>query len=109
MKRSILINPNGILEVLDLDPADELAQLQTAVAGYVEAAYPTGDTTLWFNEDGRMRELPINGLASQLWWKLQPGHNTQLRGVVVVTGGADRNGDSLPVTAETESLIRELQ
>lgn len=111
MKRSIVINPNGILEVLDLtlDPDEELARLHTAVGGYVQAVNPNPQTTLWLNEDGKMMELPINRAAIALWEALQPGGATTVRGAVVVTGGADANGDSQPIDPSTEALIRELQ
>ena len=109
MKRAIIINTNGILDVLNLTPDDELAQLQTAVAGYVQAIYPNPDTTLWFNEDGKMLEMPINRAAIAVWEALCPGGASTVRGVVVVTGGADEAGYSLPITPETENLVRALQ
>lgn len=109
MKRALLINTNGSIEVIHLDPTDELSQLQTAVGGYVQAVYPNPDTTLWLNEDGRILELPINQPATEVWEALRPGGADTLRGVVVVTGSADGNGETLPITAETESTIRSVQ
>lgn len=105
MKKAIAIHPNGITEVINLDPSTELSQLQTAVGGYVQAVYPNRNTTLWCNEDGKFLALPVNRGATVLWHELQPAATDTLHGVVVVTGGADGEGDTLAVDPETESII----
>lgn len=109
MKNALVIHPNGIIEKLPIDPTTELSQLQHTVGGYIEAVYPNRSTTLWCNEDGRQRGLPINEVASRLWAKLQPAAGGQkLRGVVVVTGGPDGRGDSKPIDPATEAALRAL-
>lgn len=108
MKKAIVIHPNGVLEVMNIDPTTELSQLQHSVGGYIEAVYPNAKTTLWCNEEGARLGLPNNRVASQLWARLQPPAAGVLRGTVVVTGGSDGRGDSLSIDAATESALRSL-
>lgn len=52
-----------------------------------------------------MLGLPDNPTATRLWDALRPGGAGALCGVVVVTGGADGDGDTLAVTSETEAVL----
>ncbi len=63
--------------------------IREAIGGYVEGVYSAdGNTTLWCNEDGKPLALPKNGIATALWWHVNPAaHGQYLHGPVVVTGG----------------------
>ena len=108
MKKAIVIHPGGATETLAIDPTTELSQLQATVGGYIEAVYPSQNTTLWCNEDAKHLGLAINDAATMLWRALQPASTDVLRGAVVVTGGADGSGDSLAIAPETEAVIAAL-
>jgi len=81
--------------------------IRKTIGGYVEPVYSAdGKTTLWCNEDGKPMGLPKNGLASALWWHINPAANGQyLLGPIVVTGG---NPDDIQeVPAEVAVLLDE--
>lgn len=65
----------------------DLKTMQGLVGGYLRAI-PTEVATILCNEDAGMTRMPMNRMATYLWWKLQPefeGHD-HLCGCVVVTG-----------------------
>ena len=87
----------------DSDPdirslAPDLAAFQTLVDGSIEAVYGYRETdgtvsdqpriTFYLNDEGKLRGLPPNPLATALWWHYNPSavHNDFLVGPVVVTG-----------------------
>lgn len=41
-------------------------QMQEAVGGYVERVFLSDGRSMYVNEDGRMKQLPLNEQASQL-------------------------------------------
>lgn len=78
-----------------------LEYLQGEVGGYIEAVHGAktqrlAGVTLWINEEGKLKGLPINEPATLLWWDLDPrfAHYDALVGDVVVTGVADQNGET---------------
>ena len=85
------------------------APLQQRVGGWIEAvASQDGDVTLWVNEEGKLMGLPVNGLATELWYKLNPsvaGFDV-LCGPVVVTGGCDASGDTLSIPAAVRDVLQ---
>ena len=60
----VIIRVDATLETM---PADhELGDLQKVVGGYVEyIAYPDRGVAFVVNEEGMMRELPVNALATR--------------------------------------------
>lgn len=112
MKKAIVLRHNGINEAIDLDAdGGELIQLQTAVGGWVEAIQADAITTLWCNEEGKLKGLPCNDKATTLWWTLNPeavGLDI-LCGDVVVTGSPDGDGETRAIEDSTALIIEVLQ
>ncbi len=86
--------------------AHELTAMQNAVGGNIEAVYGWSspdaevfDVTFFCHDEGRILNQPVNWQATTLWWRTNPAMPgvDHLRGVVVVTGGADEDGNTLPV------------
>lgn len=63
-------------------------------------AVSTEHCTLWTDEQSKQKEKPSNTLATYLWWNLSPEMEGKdaLQGTVFVTGPADEDMDSLPVS-----------
>ena len=101
----VVIEPDG-------DPVEERFErpeynrLKETIGGWLEAIYPHPNVTMWCDEEGKLKDQPVNSTATWLWWFLQPEMKgvDHLRGTVVVTGGVDSEGDALPV----DDLILEL-
>ena len=90
--KALVITPEGTATVEDIKP--DLDGLQALVGGYIEAAPTKGDVTVYVNEEGKIHGLPINAVATDLYYKLAPfmeGHDI-LVGTVVILGPVDDEG-----------------
>jgi len=95
---ALIVDPAGPYRVEEFDGDGDA--LRAVVGGWLEAAPSDESVTVWVNEEGKALGLPINRLAMDVWlrWDL---HRCMLlgrdwlAGNVVVTGGVDRNGETL--------------
>ena len=107
--KAIKIDVDGVVT-----PMDDLGlkSLQSAVGGYIEAVESqSGKTTFWVNEEGKLMGLPVNLVGTELLYELHPAFRGYdiLVGTVVVTGGADSHGNTLPITKEALERIKDLE
>jgi len=77
----------------------DLAALQTAVGGYVQAVDLGDDLTMWLNEEGKLEGLPHNDVGQVLWDATYGAGTDYIVGNVVITGGTGEEGETLPLTA----------
>lgn len=94
------IPPSGQAQVIEV-PGEtiQLEPLQQGVGGYVQALGLARDLIAWLNEDGVSLGLPINIPASALVYNLT-GQAHRLHGTVLLTGGADSEGETLGLSPE---------
>lgn len=101
MKPALVIYPTGTpFSVIDLDRNDTLETLQELVGGYVESLTLTPKCVLWCNEYGITERLQTNVLASLVMQKAfwpRVSKDAVILGTAILTGGADENGEILPV------------
>lgn len=108
---AILIPWDGQPELVRVSHAESLGYLQGKVGGYIEAAYSADmETTFFCNEEGKLTsDWPerINHRATALWWALNEAMRQQdvLVGTVVITGGADANGDTLSAPKRITDIL----
>lgn len=86
-----------------------LEDYQSAVGGWIEAVdLPGLGATVYVNEEGLLRQLPLNGRASFLWWYHVPAvrQNAMLVGDAVVIGLPDHSGNNtdLPLQVRDQLL-----
>lgn len=84
---AIKISTNGT--VTKLHEPSTFDGIRAIIDGYVELIRSAdGRTLLWCDEDAKPLNLPANGVATALWWQLNPAapRNDRLRGTIVVTG-----------------------
>lgn len=82
-----------------------LESLQEGVKGLIQAIALDG-LTLWCNDEGKMEGLPHNPYAQELWDRVYGVKTDYLVGDVVITGGTDAKGDTIPLTRiEADILI----
>lgn len=95
----LTIPVQGGLEVKGYDRKDELDWLQTAVGGYIEVVTASESVTFIVNEEGKLKGLPINKRATELWWSLNPAARGAdvLVGTVLVAGGTGDDGETQSV------------
>jgi hypothetical protein len=104
---ALIIQPDDTYEVREI--AQDIRTLQGLVDGYLEA-WSTEHCVFWFNEEGALKGMPPNAMATYLWWKICPEmeERDMLRGPVFVTGPHDEAGDSLPVSDDVIDLYERL-
>lgn len=98
MNKAITVSANGRVEVVDMpDSGHTMKFMQEIVGGYYECVsvvLPDSreTATMWVNEEGLLRGLPYNLVASVL---ASRGRNStmQIVGNVLITGDADEYGD----------------
>lgn len=95
MKKAVLITATGSVSAIEINPADELAQLQSLVGGYVEVL-PLGGLDMWCNDAGKLRLLPFNRVATALYM-FGSRNLDAIVGDVVVTGPVDDEGESTSI------------
>jgi hypothetical protein len=109
MKKALAITTLGEATIIDLNEGS-LEKLQTAVGGYVQAIDLCEGVTMWCNEEGKMMSLPHNPFGQAFWETAFPvsefGRTDYIVGDIVLTGGADDEGDTLGLTSdEIEALL----
>jgi len=85
-KKSFTIDVDGNIEFIDPENGKyfSLNELQSIVEGYIEMVY-LKDPKGWLmilNEEGKIHELPINNIATELWNKTN--NNDYIAGNVLV-------------------------
>ena len=106
VSKYVVIYPNGETTVVENSIPDDaqaisLEMLQGEVEGYIEGVY-SGDITMFCNEEGKLKNLETNPIASIVWWKLLTKESIPagdiLVGKVVITGGTDDEGETLGIS-----------
>ncbi|QFG14355.1 hypothetical protein PBI_TOURACH_132 [Mycobacterium phage Tourach] len=112
--RALVLHPSGARWIMEVTNTHELTAMRHAVDGDIEAAYgwtgpdvEAADVTFFINGEGRILNQPVNWQATTLWWSVNPvmTGKDHLRGVVVVTGGADEDGNTLAVPGKVVEMV----
>lgn len=107
MVTGIVIPHETSLEAFTIEFTD-LASFQAAVGGYVEPVpVEQPRMTIFANEEGKVRGLPINRRATCLWWLLSPGlrgHDI-LVGDVALVGAPNGAGETTSVPSDFVELL----
>ena len=102
----IVLKANGDSMVITFE-TDLGAQINRIVGGYFESIVQRtehGDIDMWVNEEGKMLGLPINTQATELFHKYFSNADV-IVGDVLLTGGVDRDGNTLGLTQEQVNLF----
>ena len=65
-----IIKVDGSVEVVDPENGNDfsLEELKSYVGGYIEALYGAGhDVYMILNEEGKLKDLPVNPLATEIF------------------------------------------
>jgi len=103
--KALVLTATG--EVKELDQIS-LQDLQSAVGGWVQAIDLADDLTMWLNEEGKLTGLPHNTTAQKLWDKTFWDGSDFVVGDVVLTGGTDEEGVTLPLGDDTAQRVRKI-
>lgn len=104
MTKALVITTAGAVEVIE---EISLKVLQGKVGGWVQAVDLKPNLTLWCNEEGKMNGLAVNDFATELWESVY-GATDIIVGDVVLTGGADDEGETLGLTDNQIEALKAL-
>lgn len=111
--RAIVIQPDTNGEIVEID--DTLQALNDIVGGYIEGVYSSDmQTCFYINEEGKLKGLQPNIIATFLWWEAiggpekTVGQGDVLVGPVIVCGGPAFGPESTNVTDERIEAWKEL-
>lgn len=107
MKNGLMITPAGEFKVIDLSKTSELAVLQEAVEGWVQAIDLFENLTMWVNEEGKMIGLEHNPMAQYIWDMAFGKGSDHIVGTVVLTGAPDLDGETRGLQDEVVEAIQE--
>lgn len=85
-----------------------LEDYQVAVDGYIEAVdFVSQGCTIYVNEEGLLRRLPLNPRATFIWWFYTPAarQRAMLVGDAALVGLPNRAGESTDVPSELIALL----
>lgn len=93
---------------LQFQDFNALSDYQLAVGGLIESVEVAGlAITLYVNEEGLLRQLPLNSRATLLWLSYSPEvrRESVLVGNAVIVGAPDANGAATSVPRSVISLL----
>lgn len=98
MIKALEVTTEGKVKIINLLPDTQLEQVQKAVGGLVQAIGLDDDLTMWLNEEGKMLKLPHNSFAQHLWDNKFGKDTDYIVGDMVLTGGADDEGETMSLS-----------
>jgi hypothetical protein len=103
--RTITIPVDGDATLNDWDATNgTLSHLQEAVGGYVTVVSLASDLDMWLHDEGLLIGQPVNPVATAI----AAAHGMTYQdyvGTAVFTGGADNEGETLPLTQEQAATL----
>jgi hypothetical protein len=109
MKTAIKLTTEGKASLVDLTAdSNELLTLQMAVGGLIEAKTLESGYTLIMNEEGKLKGLPINERATEIWLANFPNFPDVILGDVIIAGGYDDEGEQLGLDANYAEILLDM-
>jgi len=105
LKQAYWVHTNGNITPVSIDGYKDI---QTVVGGTFDVVVSlSGETCFWVNDEGKLNGMKPNYVATKLLWQLNPAFKGQdyLAGPVLITGGADDEGETLSVGREAKSAV----
>ncbi len=100
MAKALIIRTHGAREIVEFEVGNSYDTIKNAVGGWIECVHlPSFGADLWVNEEGKLLGLPHNAFGSVLWAK-EYGHTDFISGDLIITGGADDEGETLGISDE---------
>jgi hypothetical protein len=97
-QKAVIITTEGTKSVVEFEIGDSYKLLSNSVGGMIECV-GLGDADLWCNENGIAEGLELNMIASAIYSETF-GASNPILGNVIITGGADEEGETLGLTDE---------
>ena len=102
MAKAVIIKVSGDKEVVEFQVGKSYELLSKSVGGMIECISLTnviGQPDMWINEEGKIIGLEQNPMATALWFDMY-GASDVILGDIIITGGADEEGETLGLSDE---------
>ena len=102
MAKAVIIRTDGKKEVVEFEIGKSYELISTAVGGMIECITlhdKEGQPDMWINENGKFSGLDQNPYATALWVDMYSTTDV-IMGDVIITGGADDEGETLGLSDE---------
>jgi len=86
----LLIRPNGTFEIIENVSMETISQ---SVGGYFDTIGLNHNSLMYVNDEGRLRGLHPNWLATELVKAMRPSYSLPVVGDAVVVGTLDKDGN----------------
>lgn len=97
--KAVIIRTSGEKEVVTFTIGDSYEMIRNAVNGWIECVRLSENEDLWCNENGLAEGLPLNPYATAIYCETFSANNPVV-GDVIITGGADEEGETLGLSDE---------
>ena len=97
--KAIIITTEGKKSVVTFTIGDSYKLLSDSVGGMIECVGLSENEDLWCNDNGISERLPLNMIASAIYSEAF-GAGNPILGDVIITGGADDEGETLGLSDE---------
>jgi hypothetical protein len=92
--RAVIVDPDGTVRHTDIE--SDLGAFQAVVGGYIEGVIGSA-ATMYVNEEGLLKSLPFNYVASMFANNLLGHRGIQLFGTALILGPPDDEGSDTDV------------
>lgn len=92
--RAVIVDPEGTFREAEID--NDLGAFQAVVGGYIEGVIGNV-ATIYVNEEGLLRSLPFNPLATLFANRILGHLGMRLFGTALIVGPSDGEGNDTPV------------
>ncbi|WP_445277424.1 DUF3846 domain-containing protein [Streptomyces sp. DSM 41033] len=110
-KHALILRTDGEFEIIDWPATGARGHLETLYRAIdchaVDAVDISPTLTMWLNDEGLITGAPVNRSATILY-ALHNEPTQHYVGNVVITGGTDRNGETLGLTKDEIAALVEL-
>ncbi len=105
--KAVIVKTSG--EVFEVN-AEGLSEIQRAVGGYIEAIEAGRFGSGFVNEEGKLKGLPDNVIATAVWHRANKIHkfSDYLVGDVLFCGMPDAAGNSQDISKEFTEFIKNI-
>lgn len=104
--KAIIVPALGGPKVVDFEMGESYDLIQSTVDGIFDCVRINSlGVDVWIHDEGKIIGLPVNALATMLWFH-EYGLTDVLAGDVLITGGVNDEGETLGLTdAEVDTII----
>lgn len=110
MNKGLLINEDGTTEFVEYT---DYKDLQKIVNGWIEGIHIGDNGFAYVDEEGKLKNKPINRLATRVWHESARKFNMTINdfivGKMILTGPNDDDGNDTSITDDLVEFVESLK